>query len=118
MPHARRLFGDASEELAAAYLIQRGYKIIDRQYLTRLGEIDLIAEDQGELVFVEVKARRTKTFGYPEAAVTKTKLRNIARTAELYLQAKHMTARTFRVDVVAIEQEFNPPRITLFEAVG
>jgi putative endonuclease len=118
MPHARRLFGDASEQLAEVYLVERGYKILDRQFLTRVGEIDLVAELGDEIVFVEVKARHTDEFGYPEAAVTKAKLRKIASAAELYLRAKNLTERAFRVDVIAIEHQFDPPRITVFEAIG
>lgn len=118
MPHARRLFGDASEQLAEQYLVEHGYRILDRQFLTRVGEIDLVAEQGEEIVFVEVKARHTDEFGYPEEAVTKAKLRKIAQAAELYLRLKQMTDRSFRVDVVAIEHQYNPPRITLFEAVG
>ncbi|MFZ2681592.1 MAG: YraN family protein [Patescibacteria group bacterium] len=118
MPHARRLFGDASEALAEEYLVARGYKILDRQFLTRAGEIDLIAEVGQEIVFIEVKARHTDQFGYPEAAVTPAKLRKIAKTAELYLRSKNLTHRPFRIDVVAIESQFSPARISLFEAVG
>lgn len=118
MPHARRLFGDASEQVAERYLVERGYKILDRQFLTRVGEIDLIAEVGDEIVFVEVKARKNDAFGYPEEAVTKRKLRKIAQAAELYLRHKNLTNRSFRVDVVAIEHQFDPPRITLYEAVG
>lgn len=118
MPHARRLFGDASEQLAERYLVERGYRVIDRQFLTRVGEIDLIAEQGGEIVFIEVKARHTDEFGYPEAAVTRSKLRKIANTAELYLRMKQLTDRSFRIDVVAIEHQFTPPRITLFEGVS
>ncbi len=118
MPHKRRLFGDASEQLAEQYLVERGYKILDRQFLTRIGEIDLVAEQGGEIVFVEVKARHTDEFGYPEAAVTKLKLRKIANTAEIYLRLKGLTERSFRVDVVAIEHNFSPPQITLIEGVG
>ena len=118
MPHARRMFGDASEQFAEQYLIERGYGILDRQFLTRVGEIDLVAEQGGEIVFVEVKARHTHEFGYPEEAVTKSKLRKIAQAAELYLRMKQLTNRSFRVDVVAIEHQFDPPRITHFESVG
>jgi len=118
MPHKRRLFGDASEQLAEQYLVERGYKILDRQFLTRIGEIDLVAEVGNEIVFVEVKARHTDEFGYPEEAVTKAKLRKIAGTAEIYLRLKGLTERAFRVDVVAIEYNFSPPRITLIESVG
>lgn len=118
MPHARRKFGDASEKLAEMYLLQKGYTILDRQFLTRLGEIDLVAEDGNEIVFIEVKARHTAMFGYPEAAVTKTKLRKIGQAAEVYLRAKDLIRRSFRVDVVAIEFQFNPPRVTHYQAVG
>ncbi len=118
MPHARRLFGDASEQLAERYLVERGYTILDRQFLTRLGEIDLVAEVDDEIVFIEVKARHTDEFGYPEAAVTKRKLRKMAHTAEIYLRQKDWTERNFRFDVVAIEHQFSPPRITVFEAVS
>ncbi len=118
MPHARRLFGDASEQLAEQYLVARGYKILDRQFLTRGGEIDLVAEQGGEIVFIEVKARKSDEFGYPEAAVTKTKLRKIAQTAELYLRLKGLTEAAYRVDVIAIEYQFDPPRITQIEAIG
>lgn len=118
MPTERRLFGDASEQLAEEYLVARGYRIIDRQFLTRIGEIDLVAEQGGEIVFIEVKARHTDEFGYPEEAVTKSKLRKIAGAAELYLRLKQLTDRSFRIDVVAIEHQFDQPRITLIEAVG
>jgi putative endonuclease len=118
MPTERRLFGDASEKLAEDYLVARGYVILDRQFLTRIGEIDLVAEQAGEIVFVEVKARHTDEFGYPEAAVTKDKLRKIAGAAELYLRLKGLTERDYRIDVIAIEHQYDPPRITLLEGVG
>lgn len=118
MPHARRLFGDAAEHLAEAYLSVQGYTILDRQFLTRMGEIDLVAEQDDEIVFIEVKARHTLEFGYPETAVTKAKLNKIAATAELYLRAKGLVGRRYRIDVVAVEYQFSPPRLTVFQAVG
>lgn len=118
MPHERRLFGDASEHVAEQYLVQHGYTILDRQFLTRIGEIDLVAALGDEIVFVEVKARHTDEFGYPEEAVTQSKLRKIAGAAELYLRLKELTGRSYRIDVIAIEYQFTPPRITLFESVG
>lgn len=118
MPHARRLFGDSAEQMAECYLVDKGYAILDRQFLTRVGEIDLIAKQGNEVVFVEVKARHTDTFGYPEASVTPAKLRKIAKTALLYLRLKQLEDSDFRIDVIAIEHQFSPPRITHFEAVG
>ena len=66
----RRIRGKVGEDLAANFLEQIGFKIIKRNYRFERGEIDLIAEEGDELVFVEVKARRSTTFGTPEEAVT------------------------------------------------
>ena len=66
----RRLFGNKAEKLAERYLKKKGYKILDRQFVTRYGEIDLVAREGDEIVFVEVKARRSTAFGYPEESVT------------------------------------------------
>jgi putative endonuclease len=118
MPHKRRVFGDTAERLAETYLLQKGYTILDRQFLTRIGEIDLIAQDRDEIVFVEVKARHSDAFGYPEASVTKTKLRKIGQTGEIYLRTHGLTGRHFRLDVIAVEFQFHPPRVTHYEAVG
>ena len=116
--HRRRKFGNASEKLAETFLQGLGYDILDRQYLTRLGELDLVARQGDEIVFVEVKARRSDTFGPPEASVTPNKIRKIALAAELYLRQKHLIDLPFRLDVVAIEYQVAPPKITHFVGVG
>lgn len=118
MPHRRRRFGDAAEKLAEEFLQQLGYTILDRQYLTRLGELDLVAKEGKEIVFVEVKARRSTTFGPPEAAVTARKIHKIALAAEAYLRAKGLTEAPFRLDVIGLECQFIPPKITHFVGVG
>ncbi|HRH32488.1 MAG TPA: YraN family protein [bacterium] len=118
MPHARRLFGDRAEQTAEQFLNEKGYVVLDRQFLTRVGEIDLIAKQGNEVVFVEVKARHTDAFGYPEASVSPAKLRKIGMTALLYLRLKQLEDSDFRIDVIAIEYQFSPPRITHFEGVG
>lgn len=118
MPHKRRVFGDTAERLAETYLLQKGYTILDRQFLTRIGEIDLIAQDRDEIVFVEVKARHSDAFGYPEAAITRTKLRKLSQAVELYLRLKKLTHRTFRIDAIGIEYQFYPPQITHYQAIG
>lgn len=103
MVDSRRLFGNAQEKQASAFLKQRGYRIIERQFTTKFGEIDLIAKDGDEIVFVEVKARRSKLFGFPEESVTKTKLEKIMRVAEIFLQLRHLEKTPHRIDVIAIE---------------
>lgn len=109
----RRQFGNSAEKLAARFLISKGMKIIKNQYQTRAGEIDLIARDGDEIVFVEVKARRGHEFGYPEESVTQTKLRKIQTTAELFLQKNRLQGAPYRIEVVAIEyQDGHDPIIT------
>jgi len=103
----RRKFGNKAEKLAARFLIKQGYKILERQYRTRAGEIDLIAKDVDEIVFVEVKARNSNQFGYPEESVTRDKLRKIQTTAELYLQKYKLENQPYRIEVIAIEYQDN-----------
>ena len=70
MLNKRQRFGKDSESLAMGYLKKHGYKIIEKNYRNKIGEIDIIAKDKGTLVFVEVKARKTHVFGNPKWAVT------------------------------------------------
>jgi putative endonuclease len=99
----RRIQGKAGEDLAAGYLEQQGLKIIERNYRFERGEIDLIAEEGDELVFVEVKARRSAAFGSPEEAVTEEKQEQVHTVAEGYLFEHDIDNRPCRFDVVAIE---------------
>lgn len=99
----RKLFGNRSERQAADFLLRKGYKIVARQYKNRFGEIDLVARDGQEIVFVEVKARRSDAFGYPEESVTRKKLEKIAWVGELFLQDRRWSNVSYRIDVVAIE---------------
>jgi putative endonuclease len=93
--------GNDGEEQAVCELVRLGYKIIDRNYQTRYGEIDIIAEDDCTLVFVEVKKKRSVRFGTPAEMVTKNKLRKIINMAEVY-RYDNKQKGPFRVDVVCI----------------
>lgn len=117
MLDARRIFGNKSEDLAAKYLKNLGLKILERQFKTKIGEIDLIAKDGDEIVFVEVKARKSNEFGYPEESVTPKKLEKIARVGEQYLLMKKLEQSPFRIDVVAIEQKEKQKIITYYKGV-
>jgi putative endonuclease len=77
-------------------------KILDRRFRVRLGEIDLIAEQTGQVVFVEVKARRGRGYGAPSEAVTKTKRERLGRVALAYLQRRGWLDRPCRFDVVEV----------------
>lgn len=92
-----------AEDFAVRLLQGKGYEIIDRNFRSRFGEIDIVAEDDGYLVFVEVKARWSQKFGSPEEAVTPSKLYKIKKTSEYYALINSKTKQKMRIDVVALE---------------
>ncbi len=106
MPDARRLFGTDAEQQVADHLRQQGYRILAHQWKSRYGEIDLVCQDGSEIVFVEVKARRFGTYGFPEESVLPSKLRKIVQTAQVYLQSLP-DEPLWRIDVVAVETDAN-----------
>ncbi|MBG0770442.1 MAG: YraN family protein [Anaerolineaceae bacterium] len=97
--------GQQGEEIAANYLQQQGYQILDRNYHSRFGEVDLVAEKEQIVVFVEVKARTSVSFGLPEESVTQEKLAKIYDTALLWLQEHPEQPDDWRVDVIAIQMD-------------
>ncbi|MHB9073095.1 MAG: YraN family protein [Desulfobaccales bacterium] len=99
---ARRQLGDHGEDLAAAALKKQGYKILERNYTTPLGEIDLIARHDKTLVIVEVKTRKSTRFGSPQEAVSAAKQAKLRRLADYYMKDKRLTDAAVRFDVVAI----------------
>jgi len=92
-----------AEDFAAAFLQGKGYKIIDRNFRSRFGEIDIVAEESRTLVFVEVKARWSQKFGSPVEAVTPQKLYKIKKTADYYALINSKTNQKMRIDVVSLE---------------
>ena len=98
----RQALGTRGEELAAAFLTRAGLEVVARNYRSRLGEIDLVARDGDELVFVEVKARVGGVETAPDAAVSAAKLERLGRLAERYLADVGTPEQPWRVDVVAV----------------
>jgi putative endonuclease len=94
--------GKAGEKIAAAFLKKNGYRIIETNLRCVLGEIDIIAREKGELVFIEVKTRKSEELGYPEQAVGIKKQKKMSQLAMWYLQKKNLTEARARFDVVAI----------------
>ncbi|HEX5700098.1 MAG TPA: YraN family protein [Rubrobacter sp.] len=94
--------GAWGEDLALRYLIQHGYALVERNYRTRRGEIDLIVRKDDILVFVEVKLRRQTAFGDPLEAVTPRKQNTIRSVAEHYLYTRNPSFDTLRFDVIGI----------------
>lgn len=95
--------GREGEEAAAAYLADHGYRILERNLRFRSGEIDLVAEESGYLVFVEVKTRTGSGFGTAAEAVTAEKRRRLVRLAGLYLARRGGSPPPCRFDVVTVE---------------
>ena len=93
--------GQKGEGLAVSYLKKRGYSIIQKNFRTSLGEIDIIAKDKETLVFIEVKTRESLEYGQPFEAVTRSKRRKIANVALLYLK-KLNKIPDCRFDIVSI----------------
>jgi putative endonuclease len=96
--------GDEGEEIAVEYIVEKGYEIIDRNYRYGKGEIDIIAKDPetGETVFIEVKSKKNLEFGDPVYSVTKNKIKQIKRMAELYLYDKEIDEIDCRFDVITV----------------
>lgn len=98
----KKFLGKEGEDQAAAYLKKQGYKILERNYTTRSGEIDIIALHQGEVVFVEVKTRTSDAYGAPELAVNSRKQGRMVKAALGYIKQKKLHQMPCRFDVVAI----------------
>ena len=112
---ARRQLGDHGEDLAAAALKQQGYKILERNYVTPLGEIDLIARQGRTVVVVEVKTRKTTRFGSPQESVSLTKQGRLRRLADYYLKDRRLTGNPVRFDVVAITLAGDEPQVEIIQ---
>ena len=103
MSDPRRGLGQRGEELAAAELARRGYNIVQRNWRCQQGEVDIVAEHDGWLVFVEVRARRGRELGTPEASITLVKRARMIRVAQSYLAELEPGEVDWRIDVVAVE---------------
>jgi len=90
------------ENEAVRFLKRNGYTILERNYKTTLGEIDIVAKKDEEIVFVEVKSRSSSLFGPASLRVTKKKKRNIIKTMFLYLKEHRLFDKDVRIDVVAV----------------
>lgn len=115
MLNQRQKFGKDSESLAVRHLKKNGYKILQQNYRTKLGEIDIIAKDKQTLVFVEVKARKSGHYGNPKWAVTPKKQRKISMVALYYLKSTKQQNVKARFDVVTISFLQNNPRIEIIK---
>jgi len=108
--------GVRGEALAWNFLRKQGYEIVEKNYRTRLGEIDVVARKQGTLVFIEVKTRRNHRFGLPEEAVDWKKRRKLARVAESFLQTRKLENTPSRFDILSLTWDgVGEPEFVLLE---
>ena len=115
MKNRRQKFGEQGEALAVRHLKRAGYKIIETNYRTRLGEIDIIAKDKDTIVFVEVKTRTSVHFGSPKWAVTSQKQKKISMVALYYLKATDQSTTRARFDVVAVISNRDKPQVEIIK---
>ena len=98
----KKELGKRGEDLALRFLKRKGYKIVERNYVCKMGEMDIIAQEKDTLVFVEVKTRTSMDFGPPQLAVTPTKQIQLSKVALNFLKEKRVEDVKARFDVVAI----------------
>ena len=108
-PDRRRRIGQLGEDLAAEYITSIGWEVLDRNWRTRYGELDLIAADGQTLVVVEVKTRASRTFADPVGAVTPQKLRTMRRVALQWLSAQERYWPAIRFDAVSVQLDVADP---------
>lgn len=111
-----RKIGDRAEDLALQFLIEKGLRLLAKNYTLKTGEIDLIMEDKDQVVFVEVRYRSSKTHGGAAASILKGKRKRIIQTATLYLQFNNwLYKRSSRFDVIAIDKPGDIPVLNWYK---
>lgn len=117
--YSRQELGKWGEELAAALLLSRGFAILNNNYHTPDGEIDLIAKKGDELIFVEVKTRRNTMLSYPEEAINDEKIDHLENAAGWYLLQHPEFEQNWRLDVITVigSPNTSEPKIDWFENV-
>ena len=98
----KKILGNIGEKLANQYLKENNYKILERNFYCRQGEIDIIARENKEIVFIEVKTRSNKNFGEPSEAVTTYKQKHIYKSAKYFLYKNRLINNFIRFDVIEV----------------
>ena len=123
MKQFNKSLGKLGEDKASEYLRQNGFEVLERNYLTKFGEIDIIAIKDNILRFVEVKLKKGDDFGTPEEMIGKNKLFQVTRMSQFYLMAKPEIAKKYdqySIDAVCVVVDENEEieRINLYENIG
>lgn len=115
MLNKRQKFGVKSESIAVKLLKKKGYKILEQNFRTKLGEIDIIAKDNTTIVFIEVKARKSDRFGKAKWAITPRKQRKMSMVALTYLKNTKQYAAKARFDAVTLDTRFDTTEIEVIK---
>ncbi|OGD87616.1 hypothetical protein A2870_03000 [Candidatus Curtissbacteria bacterium RIFCSPHIGHO2_01_FULL_41_11] len=107
--------GKYGEDLAANFLNTHGYKILERNFRIRGGEIDIIALEKNVLVYIEVKTRTSHKFGLPQEAITPHKIKFLERSAKFYRNARQNLPLAERIDVVTVDLTSGKPVVELIK---
>jgi putative endonuclease len=101
----RKITGFKGEEIAASFLKERGFDILERNWRCRLGEIDIVVRKDGKLVFCEAKTKKNDKFGLPEEMISKQKQQKLKQLALLYLKENYGQIMPYQIDVLAVDIE-------------
>lgn len=115
MTPSTRTVGNLGEKLALKELKRLGYRLVQTNFAAAGGEVDIIAEHRGALVFIEVKARSDDAFGSALDAVDDRKRRRIIRAARTFIASRAVSGRTIRFDVVAVDLAVEPPKVEVLQ---
>ena len=107
MGRERKLTGASGERIASGFLRKLGYRILESNFRTPFGEIDIVARLRRVIVFVEVKSRTTSSFGPPYLSVTKIKERHIIKNALFYLKRRRIINAYWRIDIVSVKLNYD-----------
>lgn len=113
----KQKIGKFGEDVATRYLIQKDYKILEKNFRCKKGEIDIIAKDNNNLVFIEVKTRSNLNYGTPAEAVNSSKIQHILNTAKVYLKIKNIKSAFIRFDVIEVYVQKNRCRVNQIKQI-
>lgn len=100
--YERHILGRKGEDEAVRYIESKGYKIIERNFMCRQGEIDIIALDRDYIVFIEIKSRTSTEYGLPSESVTKMKIKHMKKAIQYFLYKNNLENENIRVDVIEV----------------
>lgn len=106
---ARKEIGKAGEDLARKYLINNGYDILESNFRCRCGEIDIIAEKDDYITFIEVKTRTNSNYGFPAESINYKKRHSIIKSAQTYIAYKNLNGKNIRFDVIEVITDLKNP---------